>query len=88
MSYENQILISKRALKELKNIPESDRKIIKDRISKLAYFPFAHLDVKKLKGHENVYRLRSGNYRVMFEYLKNGKVIKILKIGKRSDIYD
>ena len=88
MSYENQILISKRALKELKNIPESDRKIIKDRISKLAYFPFAHLDVKKLKGHENVYRLRSGNYRVIFEYLKDEKVIKILKIGKRSDIYD
>ena len=88
MSYENQILISKRALKELKNIPESDRKIIKDRISKLAYFPFVHLDVKKLKGHENVYRLRSVNYRVMFEYLKNEKVIKILKIGKRSDIYD
>ena len=88
MSYENQILISKKALKELKNIPENDRKVIKDRISKLAYFPFAHLDVKKLKGHQNVYRLRSGNYRVIFEYFKDKGMIKILKIGKRSDVYD
>ena len=88
MSYENQILISKKALKELKNIPESDRKVIKDRISKLAYFPFAHLDVKKLKGNQNVYRLRSGNYRIIFEYFKDERVIKILKIGKRSDVYD
>ena len=88
MSHENQILISKKALKELKIIPESDRKVIKDRISKLAYLPFAHLDVKKLKGHQNVYRLRSGNYRVIFEYSKDDGIIKILKIGKRSYVYD
>ncbi|ADC65152.1 addiction module toxin, RelE/StbE family [Ferroglobus placidus DSM 10642] len=88
MSYENRILISKSALKELKSLPESVRRIIKDRISKLAYFPLARLDVKKLRGYQNVYRMRVGDYRVIFEYSKENRTIRILKIGKRESVYD
>jgi len=39
MNYENRILISRSALKELKSITKNEREIIKDKISKLAYFP-------------------------------------------------
>ena len=87
MSYENKILISRSALKELKSIPKNERKAIKDKISKLAYFPLARLDVKKLKGYHNVYRLRVGDYRIVFEYIKEERTIKILKVGKRGSIY-
>jgi len=38
--------------------PVKERELVKDRISKLAYFPLARLDVQKLRGYENVYRLR------------------------------
>jgi len=61
MSYENKILISRSALKELKNIPKNERGAIKAKISKLAYFPLIRLDIKKLKGYHNVYRLRVGD---------------------------
>ncbi|GAB6102063.1 type II toxin-antitoxin system RelE/ParE family toxin [Thermococcus atlanticus] len=88
MSFENKVLISKKALKELQSIPQSERGLIKDRISKLAFFPLAHLDVQKLRGYENVYRLRVGQYRVIFEYLKEDRVVKILKIGKRENVYE
>jgi len=88
MSYENQLLISKKAFKELKSLPENDRKLIKDRISKLSFFPLIRLDVKKLKGYQNVYRLRVGGYRVIFEYLKDQRIIRILKIGRRRSIYE
>jgi mRNA interferase RelE/StbE len=87
MSYENKILISRSALKELKSIPKNERKAIKDKISKLAYFPLARLDVKKLKGYHNVYRLRVGDYRIVFEYIKEERTIKILKVGKRESVY-
>jgi len=87
MSYENRILIARKALKELKDIPEKDQELIKDRISKLAFFPLVRLDVKKLKGFEKTYRLRVGDYRVIFEFEKDEKVIRILKIGKRSEVY-
>ncbi|AEK72125.1 Plasmid stabilization system addiction module toxin, RelE/StbE family protein [Thermococcus sp. 4557] len=61
--------------------------MIKDRISKLSFFPLARLDVQKLKGYGNVYRLRVGQYRVIFEYLKEDRVVKILKVGKRENVY-
>lgn len=66
MGFENKILISRKALKELQSIPQSERDLIKDRISKLAFFPLARLDVQKLRGYDNVYRLRVGDYRVIF----------------------
>jgi len=50
-------------LGELMDISAEEREVIKDRISKLAFFPLAHLDVQKLRGYENVYRLRVGEYR-------------------------
>ncbi|MCD6372967.1 MAG: type II toxin-antitoxin system RelE/ParE family toxin [Thermococcus sp.] len=87
MSFENRVLISKKALKELQGIPQHEKELIKDRISKLSFFPLAHLDVQKLKGYENVYRLRVGQYRVIFEYLKEDRVVKILKVGKRENVY-
>jgi len=86
MSFENKILISRKAAKELLDGPEKERELIKDRISKLAFFPLARLDVQKLRGYENVYRLR-GEYRIIFEYQKREKVIKVLKIGKRENVY-
>lgn len=87
MSFENRVLISKSALKELMSIPEKERELIKDRISKLAFFPLARLDVQKLRGYEDVYRLRIGEYRVIFEYQKQERSIRILKIGKRENVY-
>jgi len=87
MGFENRILISKKAIKELQSIPVKERELVKDRISKLAYFPLARLDVQKLRGYENVYRLRVGDYRVLFEYNKAEKTIRILKIGKRENVY-
>jgi len=42
-------------------------------------------DIKKLKG-SNYYRLRVGDYRVIFEIEKD--IIQILKIGHRKHVYD
>ncbi len=87
MGFENRVLISKKALKELQNVPVSERGLIKDRISKLAFFPLARLDVQKLRGYDAIYRLRVGDYRVIFEYDKENRVVRILKVGKRENVY-
>ena len=42
-------------------------------------------DLKKLKGSKNEYRLRVGNYRVLFEL--EGKRIVVYTVGPRKDIY-
>ncbi|MES2971050.1 MAG: type II toxin-antitoxin system RelE/ParE family toxin [Patescibacteria group bacterium] len=42
------------------------------------------LDLKKLKGNSNVYRLRVGDSRLIFQQLLDGERI-ILYVGKRDD---
>lgn len=42
-------------------------------------------DVKKLKGYENIYRLRVGDVRVLFEKTNDG--VYIIDINNRGDVY-
>jgi mRNA interferase RelE/StbE len=42
-------------------------------------------DLKKLKGHSNAYRVRSGNYRIGL-FIENG-IVEFVRIVDRKDIY-
>lgn len=44
-------------------------------------------DVKKLKGMKEVYRLRVGDFRVIFEKNDNKLIIIVVDIGNRGQIY-
>jgi len=44
-----------------------------------------HLDIKKLQGYENRFRVRVGKIRIIFE--KRGKQGIVLEINTRGDIY-
>ncbi len=74
-----------RALKELKIIPDSDAKQILRKVSELSKSPYLG---KALKGgFKDYFRLRSGNYRVIYSIKKNHLLILILRVGSRKDIY-
>jgi mRNA interferase RelE/StbE len=81
MRYE--IEIKEDAKAELKRLPEAVRREIGYRLHLLQQ-EFSG-DVKKLKGSRNEYRLRVGNYRVLFELV--GKRIVVYTLGQRKDIY-
>ena len=84
MSY--QIVITKSALKELTKMPTSVYKNMDKRISGLAFNPFPD-GYTKLKGSENSYRIRVGAYRIIYNLYHDELVIKIIKVGHRSDVY-
>lgn len=73
------IEFSKQSIKFL-NKQEENTKL---RIVK-AIYTLPNGDVKKLKGI-NKYRLRIGNFRIIFD--KKGNIIKIEKIDNRGDVY-
>ena len=74
-----------RALKELHKIPVSDAKQILQKVSELSKLPYLG---KALKGgFKGYFRLRSGEYRVIYSIKKNHFLILILRIGSRKDIY-
>ena len=72
-------------VKQLKKIPENDRKRIVKAIDSLASLPLPS-DVKKLKGYE-FYRIRSGDYRIIYSIENKKLVILIIKVAHRKEVY-
>ncbi len=44
-------------------------------------------DIKNMKGYTNLYRLRIGTFRILFEVNHDEKIIYIQAVGNRGDIY-
>ena len=44
-------------------------------------------DIKKLKGFKDIFRLRKGDYRVIFEVRENEFIIKVIEANNRGDVY-
>jgi mRNA interferase RelE/StbE len=77
---------SKQALKELENINDPFYTNIKDAIANLTTNP-RPMGYKKLKGRDG-YRIRTGNYRIIYNILDTELVIDIITLGHRKDIYE
>ncbi len=56
-------------------------------IKSLASNPFPEKKCKKLKGSQNCYRLRVGNFRVLYEVQKSVRIVYIYKVRHRKDAY-
>jgi len=72
------------ALKELYKLDFFIAKIIFKKVEEMREDPFSK-DVKRLKGQTS-FRLRIGDYRVLFEII--GNILFIKKVGHRKNIYD
>ncbi len=76
---------SKQALKELGEIHEPFYSNIKQAIFDLAKNPRPN-GYKKLKGRDG-YRIRGGNYRIIYDIFDTVLVVDIITLGHRKDIY-
>ena len=84
MSY--RIAIANSARKELERIPPEQQRRIADAIDQLRDNP-RHRGIKKLHGrHGDTFRVRAGNFRILFEI--EGETVAILKIADRKDAYN
>ena len=79
------VLITKSAAKELEAIPEKDRRRIIERIRGLSGEP-RPFGVEKLSGDDK-YRIRQGNFRILYEILDRDLVVTVIRIGDRRDVY-
>lgn len=80
------IYLSKRAKKELDKLSESKAKPILSAIANLAEDPRPN-GCKKLKVRDG-YRIRIGNYRVIYEVFDGELIVDDIALGHRKDIYD
>lgn len=75
------------SLKSLKKVPKEDSRKILRKIEALQVDPFPCNVYKKIQGEENLYRIRSGDYRILYRVIDSKVIILILTIGHRKDIY-
>lgn len=79
------ISFKKSVAKDLRNIPNHDIKRLLGRIDALANNPRAE-DCIKLSGQER-YRVRQGDYRIIYEINDGRLVILVIAVGHRSSLY-
>jgi len=76
---------SKRVAKDLRGIPKKEVELILAKIRDLSEEPFPPAS-KKLKG-DQLFRIRIGNYRVIYEIRDQLLVVFVVKVGHRKDVY-
>lgn len=80
------VKLSSTAFKALKSMPNRDLQRAIKMIKSLEIDPFPHGSIK-LSGLDKVYRVRFGDYRIIYEVDNNVLTVLVLKIGHRKDIY-
>ncbi len=75
---------TEKALSDMDDIPDDDFKKIHSACKRLENNPLPDgKHIKKLKGYKDLYRLRIGDYRVVFEW--KGENITIIRVLTRQD---
>jgi mRNA interferase RelE/StbE len=72
--------------KDLRKLPSNTAERIVEAVEELAENPFPH-GVEKLSGSEYAYRIRLGDYRIVYEVVAESKLVEIQRVRHRKDVY-
>jgi mRNA interferase RelE/StbE len=81
-----QIAFSRRANRELSELPTQIRLRLRPRIEALSLNP-RPVGSKKLAGREDLWRVRVGDYRVVYEVHDRILYVLIVRLAHRRDVY-
>ena len=74
------------AAKELRKLPRQMIPKIVAEVDNLTSNPYPQ-GVRKLVGTENSYRIRVGDYRILYNIIENRLIVEIIRVGHRKDVY-
>ena len=72
--------------KDLRRIPRQEVSRILTAVAQLAEEPLPN-GSDKLAGSDHTYRIRVGDYRVVYEFLRNVGSLQIQRVRYRKDVY-
>lgn len=79
-----QIIIKKKAKKFIDALPANERRRV---VAAIEQLPNGE-DIKKLKGHDNLLRLRVGEYRIIYTVDNGELIVYVIDAGNRGQIYN
>jgi len=85
-----EINIKDKSLKFISTLQKHDRERLKEAILVLKEdpVPVKSLDITKMKGQKNTYRIRKGKFRIVYEVMWEQKLILIHRVDFRGDVYE
>lgn len=75
------------AVKELRDFPRDAVERILEAVEQLSENPYP-VGVRKLVGSEHTYRIREGDYRVIYTVAASALIVEVIRVGHRKDVYD
>jgi len=81
-----QVTFTRAARDDLARLPAREQRRIAERISRLATMP-RPVGAEKLTGLPRTYRVRAGDYRVVYQVDDGARAVMIERIGHRRDVY-
>lgn len=79
------LFVKKSAERELRALPKQDLRRVTERLLRLSHNPRPP-GCEKLSGHDQ-YRIRQGDYRIVYAIDDAARVVTLVKIGHRRDVY-
>ena len=80
----SQIIIKKKAKKFIDSLPVNERRRV---VAAIELLPNGE-DIKKLKGHDKLLRLRVGEYRIIYTVDNGELIVYVIDAGSRGQIYN
>jgi len=74
------------ARKQIAGLPKRDQRRVVAAISDLADAPRPD-GVRKISGADDAYRIRVGDYRVVYQVLDRILIVYVVRVGHRKDVY-
>ena len=78
--------IDESVLRYLSRLPQKTQRQIAKKIDSLAVNPRPQ-DTKLLRGQKDLYRIRSGDYRILYTIHEDEVYVYVIGIGHRKDVY-
>ena len=73
-------------LKSIERLPKKELRRIKKKIDGLSE-NLPDPATTKMKGNNPFHRVRTGNYRIVYQILEDRLIILVVKVGHRKDVY-
>lgn len=76
------------AAREFKRLPRRVKERVEDVLRLLAVSPYSEqLGVRKIRGSQDLFRVRVGDYRVVYEVRASVLTVTVIRIGHRREVY-
>ncbi len=86
MTRRYRVEITRTAERQLKKLTQDDRRRVVRTVAMLAIDPRPR-GARKLAGYDDVFRVRTGRYRLIYSIADKRLTVLVLKIGHRKDLY-